>query len=320
VSVYSGPMACTTGHMVVFQMQAFKCEDGVHANVDRAGRAGKNMKIVGWLGIGLIVSFLVAGAAVTIPGAASGIQSFVMPSHGNTGSVSAAPQPAWNTGNLCTPSGLGTADVSCVSLVSAASYPLWYNFSAGELQGGTVTVTIYGSSDCINLNFHSFYTTIVVNIYGSHYSCPGTGIDGVAGPGVNVVVNSEGDAFTLNQLGSYYTTNLVTYGTTTYVSTVQDGSYLLTTVTYIGTTAGFGTCPSGITDGRVAWSEVSFGSYNTFSTIFVDGTNVAHAPPNYAYSTEPLLPPDGAAFGFSDLYGNATTQTAPTGSCSYLGV
>ena len=148
------------------------------------------MKLVRWMGIGLIVSFLVAGAAVTIPGAASGIHSLFQPSH-SSGSA----QPAWNSGNLCNSiSYPGPGDVTCVSLVSAASYPLWYNFSAGEVQGGTVTVTVYGSADCINLNFHSFYSTIVVDLLGSYYACPGTGI-GVStassSSGVNIVINSE---------------------------------------------------------------------------------------------------------------------------------
>jgi hypothetical protein len=278
------------------------------------------MKLVRWMGIGLVVSFLIAGATVAIPGAATGIHSLFQP-QGITPS-GGSPQPAWNTGNLCNSiSYPGPGNVTCVSLVSQASYPLWYNFSAGEVQGGTVTVAIYGSADCINLNFHSFYTTIVIDLLGSGYSCPASGVSGSpVGPGVNVAINSEGDSFTLNQLGSVYTTNVTVYGTTTFVSAVQAGSGLTTTVTYVGTTAGFATCPSGITDGRVAWSEVSFGSYNTFNTIFVDGTNVAHPPANYAYSTEPLLPPDGAAFGYNDLYGNETTQTAPAGSCSYLGV
>lgn len=282
------------------------------------------MKVAGWLGVGLVVSLMVVGAAFAIPGAASGFQSLVKPQQAIP---SMSPnQPAWNTGNLCTTiSYPGPGDVTCVSLVSKSPVPLWYNFSAGEVQGGTVTVAVYGSADCINLNFHSFYSTIVVDLLGSDYSCTATGpplpIGSASGiPGVNVVINSEGDSFNLYQMGSDYVTSVTSYGTTTYASTVMEGSFLNTTVTYIGTTAGFVTCPSGIVDGRVAWSEVSFGSFNTFNTVFVDGKNVKVVPPNYAYSTEPLLPPDGNAYGTGDLYGNETTQSAPPGSCAYLGV
>jgi hypothetical protein len=264
---------------------------------------------------------MVAGAAAVMPGAASGIHSLLQPSENHP--AMGSPQPSWNTGNLCTTITYGgPGDVNCVSLVSASPYPLWYNFSAGQVQGGTVVVTIQGSTDCINLNFHSFYSTIVVRLLGSDYSCSSSILGPAAATapsGVNIAVNSEGDTFNLIQNGSSFSTTLYIYGTTTYVSAVQTGSSLITTTNYIGTKPGFSVCPSGITDGRVSWSEVSYGSFNTFNTIFVDGTNVAHAPPNYAYATYPLLPPDGAGFGFSDLYGNETTQTAPVGSCSYLG-
>jgi hypothetical protein len=185
-----------------------------------------------------------------------------------------------------------------------------------------VTVIVAGSEDCINLNFHSFYTTLVVELAGSSYSCQSFGgpDDSPFVAGVNIAINSEGDSFSLIQEGSFYTTSVTSYGTTTFVSVTQWGSHTNTTVNYIGTTAGFATCPSGITAGRVVWSEVAWGGYDTFNTIFVDGTNVHHAPANYAYSTEPLQPPDGNGWGFDDLYGNATTQTAPPGSCAYLGV
>jgi hypothetical protein len=154
------------------------------------------------------------------------------------------------------------------------------------------------------------------------------------GPGVNIVVNSESDILNLTQSPSSYhhsrcnnqatpyATNVTIYGTSTVVNAVQswDSSRLNTTVTYIGTKPGFSTCPSGITYGRVAWTEVSYGSHNTFNTIFVDGTNVAHVPPNSPYATEPLGPPNGISYGSGNLYGDETTTTAPTGSCQYLGV
>ena len=278
------------------------------------------MKVIGWLGIGLVVSFMIAAAAFAIPGAVAGHPSL---KETTTTPAMSPNQPAWNTGNLCTElTNPGPGDYTCVNLQSAAPVPLWWNFSAGEVQGGTVTVVIYGSADCINLNFHSFYTTIIIELYGSWYSCPaGISPSSVSNtPGVNIAINSEGDSFSLTQLGSYYATDVTIYGTTTYATTVMDGSFLNTTNTYIGTKPGFSVCPSGIVDGRVSWSTVSLGSFNTFNTVFVDGTNTHVAPPNYAYSTEALLPPDGIALGTGDLYGNETTQTAPAGSCAYLGV
>jgi len=280
------------------------------------------MKVIVWLGIGLVAAVMVGAAVFNLPSARAGVQSVLTPSHSPSPHE---PEPAWSSGNLCSSIAYPSAgDITCVSLVSAASYPLWWNFTEvpAETVGGLVTVAVYGSADCINLNFHSFYTAIVVDLYGSDYSCPGSGSGG-GDPGVNVVINSEGDTFALNQMGSFYSTNITQYGTTTFESVVMDGSFLATNVTYIGTTAGFATCPSGIVGGnpaRVSWSEVSFGSFNTFGTIFVDGTNVHVAPSNYAFATYPMLPPDGLAFGAGDMYGNETTQTAPLGSCAYLGV
>ncbi|MGP8075475.1 MAG: hypothetical protein ACLP8Y_01880 [Thermoplasmata archaeon] len=287
------------------------------------------MKVVGWLGIGLVAAFMVGATMFAIPGPSSGVQSL-----GKTEIAIPAlspNQPEWNSGNLCsTISYPGPGDVTCVSLVSSSSVPLWYNFSAGTVQGGTVTVVVDGSADCINLNFHSFYSTIMIELEGSYYSCAGfvgsgppptVASVGVNSPaGLNVVVNSEGDLFDLVQDGAGYYSNVTIYGTTTYASTTMWSSQLNTTYTYIGTKPGFSSCPSGIVDGRVAWSDASYGSDNTFNTVFIDGTNTHVVPPNYAYSTETLLPPDGNAFGTNDLYGNETTQTAPVGSCQYLGV
>jgi len=280
------------------------------------------MKVVGWLGIGIVAAVMIGFGVFAMPGAATSVQSFLTSDHGNPHQ----PEPVWSSGNLCSSiTYYGKGDITCTSLISAAPYPLWWNFTEvpAETEHGTVTVDIAGSEDCINLNFHSFYTTIVVELAGSDYSCVAfAGSGGVPGSpsGVNIAVNSEGDSFSYIQDGSFYVTNITSYGTTTFASVTQWGSWDNTTVNYIGTNAGFATCPSGITAGRVAWSEVAWGSFDTFNSIFVDGTNVHHAPPNYGYSTEPLLPPDGNAYGYSDLYGNETTQTTPVGACAYIGV
>jgi len=278
------------------------------------------MKLVGWLGVALVVTFMVGAVIFVFPGAVSGVSSFLTPNGGNPHQ----PEPTWSSGNLCSSiSYPGPGDITCVSLQSDSSVPLWWNFSEvpAETEHGTITVVIYGSSDCINMNFHSFYSAIVIDLKGSDYSCLpfAAGLPAGTTAGVNIVVNSEGDSIAVVQEGSFYALNITSYGTTTFPSIVQWGAELNTTVTYIGTTPGFASCPSGITVGRVAWSEVAFGYHDTFNTIFVDGP-VHMAPTNYGYSTEPLQPPDGNANGVGDLYGNETTQTAPAGSCAYLGV
>jgi hypothetical protein len=233
-----------------------------------------------------------------------------------------------------------------------------------------VNIWIHGSSDCIYLNFHSFYTNITIHLLGSDYACSshsgkGSGSPSVASawgnggkggygcskgsgwgsssvisavgnwghggkacaPGVNIVINSEGDILNLLSTsgskcssGGDYAANVTIYGTTTVVNSLQSKgtSHITTTITYIGTKPGFSVCPSGITVGRVAWTEVSYGSHNTFNTIFVDGTNVAHVPPNSPYTTQPLAPPNGVSYGSGNLYGNETTTTEPAGSCQYL--
>jgi len=331
------------------------------------------MRRAGWLGVGLIVTIVLAGAVTVVPATATNVSSLLESSA--VASSASTYQPVWNSGNLCNSihTGPGPGDISCRSTISNSQYPLWYNFSAGGNPGAVVNVTIYGSNDCINMNFRGVYEGVInIVLYGTDYSCSsysgnwngnaaspalwshggqggsgcshGSGhwdgsqaaVDGGRGgvqkkcaPGVNIAVNSEKDTLNLVQSprtsrchhnGGDYSTNVTVYSRQTFVNATQSpGSQdLNTTVTYIGITAGFGTCPSGITDGRVTWNEVSYGSRNTFSTIFVDGTNVAHLPPNYAYSTEPLGPPDGTSFGWGNLYGNETTTTAPPGSCHYL--
>lgn len=320
------------------------------------------------MGIGLITAVLVVGALSAIPTAATGVLSAIGVSP--AASSSSSSQPVWNSGNLCSwiSDNPVTGDVNCVSLASDSYAPLWYNFSAGEVQGGVVNVWVYGSNDCIYMNFHSFDTTINIHLFGSDYSCPShpsTSSSGwgpvVAGSsdwgnqkgngcssysqwpyvawldpawvskptscptGVNIVVNAELDIVNLLQTGSNYATNVTIYGTTTVVNAAQipkrcsgGAENLNTTIIYVGTTAGFATCPSGITYGRVSWTELARGSHDTFNTIFVDGTNVHVLPPNSPYSTVPLLPPEGV-LGFHDLYGSETTTTAPSGSCHYLG-
>jgi len=268
------------------------------------------MKVIGWLGVGVVALFMIAGAMFAIPGAAAGVQSFAGMSHSTPASASSSVN--WNSGNLCVPQGLGTKDVTCTS--GASGQMLWFNFSSGELQGGLVTVTILGGADCINLNFHSFYTAIVVNLYSSGYICPsGQGAPTATGPGVNIVVNSEGDTFSLIQQGSNYATSVTIFGTTTVSNTLMEGSNDVTTFGFFGTTPGLSVCPSGITSGRVLTSVIATGSFDTFNTYFVDGTNVAHPPPPSS-STMLLLPPDG--WGTGD-YWVTHTVTLPTGSCSY---
>ncbi len=372
-----------------------------------------------WMGLGAVVAIGIAGILVVFP--AIGMQ---LPGTGatpavTTPSASSTDPPNWNTGNLCTylTTGPAPGDVQCTNVASHVPYALWWNFSAGEVEGGIVNVTIKGSYDCIYLNFHSFDTTINIFVTGSHYACPpqkssgcggqpwtsifalgttdgggncggggggswitplgngqggcgswltplgggqcgcgqgqgsgyvtdgngGGGNGGQCGCGKNpsgsgygpawnnggggktqckvgifVAVNSEGDILNLIQCGSDYGVNVTVYGTTTVVNGDLRGDFLNDTVTWIGTTAGFSTCPSGITTGRVSWGVEIRGSHDEWNTIFVDGTNVAHVPPNSPFTTEPLGPPDGVAHGQDDLYGSETTTTAPAGSCAYL--
>jgi len=331
------------------------------------------MRRTTWFGIGVVLVMIVAGAVSILPGAASGLSSFLGTSVNGAAVTS---EPAWNSGYLCSSISYGPnpGDVTCVSQISDSQVPLTYNFSAGTVRNGVVNVSIYGSRDCVDLNFASFFTTINLDLFGSGYSCGtksnqsgnwseshsaqwvrgdwghrnwcyggsgdwnGSGVyadwhNGGSGKncgsGVNVVLNSEADTLNLNQSASNsrcgnqfspYVTNITVYGTTTVVNAVQSQGTrgLNTTVTYIGTKPGFSVCPSGITYGRVKWTEASYGSRNVFGTIFVDGKNVAHPPADYAYFTLPLAPPAGVSYGYYNFYGNETTQTAPSGSCQYL--
>jgi hypothetical protein len=320
-----------------------------------------------------------AGAVSVIPATASSVQT-LLGFAATTGSADGH-APVWNTGNLCSSISYGPnpGDVTCVSNISNSKTPLWYNFSTPpNILGGVVNVSIYGSHDCIYINFKSFGSTINVVVAGSGYACrshsdkgggdswspalggndrgdwghegsdcsgghDGWGDSALAGaghdwgrkpkcaPGVNIVVNSEGDVFNLNQTveqsskcfdegGRGYSTNVTIYGKTIPVTAVQyKGTHdLNTTFTWIGLTAGFAQCPYGTMEGKVSWSETSWGSHNLFATIFVDGTNVVHPPPNTPYSIAPLTPPAGTSYGYHNLYGNETTQIAPPGACHYL--
>ena len=283
------------------------------------------MKRTAKLGVGIVAAFLVAGFALFLPASLAGTHSST-PLQSSGGGLDVN-QPVWNTGNLCTPTvtGSGPFVYTCTSYASGEnglggsagiSAPLWYNFSAGESTGNTYVITLIGSDDCLYLNFHSFDSSIVIYLDGSSYVCPASAAGGPLQPGINIVVNSEGDAFSLIQDGSSYATNITTYGTTVVPVVLQEGSYLYTNVTYIGTSAS--TCPSGITDGKVAWSVTQIGTNDVFGTIFVDGTNVHVAPPTYDWSTEPMTPLDGTAFGYGLSYGNETTNNLPAGGCSYI--
>ena len=279
------------------------------------------MKILGWLSIGLVAGLMVLAAAVALPATVGAGRSGLTPLGGGSGPFSS--EPAWNTGNMCTPTTGPGPTVTCNQRGDGVAYPLWYNFSALEVQHGFLNVNLYGSADCFNLNFHSFYWTINVTIYGSSEKCaPSPNPDAPATQGVNIVVNSEGDTFNVTQYGSHYDTNLTVYGASTQVNFLTTGSYDTNTVTYIGWSDETHTCPSGLVDGRVAmWTDTTTGSSNTFNTIFIDGTSNPHwVNFNYPYSTEPLFPPDGTATGQNDLYGNETTQTVPLGTCQYFGL
>ena len=206
----------------------------------------------------MIALVTVAGMLSALPGAATG-----SPATGATpagASAAADPQPIWNSGNLCSPSGINTSTVTCVSWYHWGHPVLWYNFSAYEQTGGVVNIWIFGSHECIYLNFHSFDTTVNIHLLGSDYSCASSSGSGGGGGGwspivqwghqggcsgghgwgsgwflpewfhkggnscpvgVNIAVNSEGDTVNLIQSGSNYATNVTVYGTTTVVNVYQ---------------------------------------------------------------------------------------------------
>ncbi len=168
---------------------------------------------------------------------------------------------------------------------------------------------------------------------GSGWGIPewnhGGGGNVTCGPGINVAIVSENDVLNIVQ-GTYshcnnhqggYATNVTVYATTITVNLKQNQDDLNTTVTYIGSSSGFGTCPYKVENGRIApWSETANGDKDTFNTIFVNQATAKHVPPNSPYTQVALGPPAGVANGNNDVYGNATTTTAPAGTCQYLGV
>lgn len=349
-----------------------------------------------WIGVGLIASVVIVGAAFIVPVAGLGLPTALAPV--KAASSPTTPEPVWNTGNLCTAvfNDPNPGDVQCVSDISNSKAPLWYNFSSpGKVKGGVVNVTILGSHDCIFLNFHSIDTTLNITILGSGYACAyasngtitgspagylvesgisdwggggqgcsgwggnwlttdwshggnstccgqgsgwggggfstewghGSGGNVTCGPGVNIAVVSEDDVMNLVQGGSSspchhgsggYATNVTVYAATTVVNVVQNSDKLNTTVTYIGSKAGFSTCPYRYEYGRVHWTEVANGNKDTFNTIFVNQAGAKGSPVNSPYTTEPLGPPAGIATGYDDIYGNENTTTAPPGTCQYI--
>jgi hypothetical protein len=294
------------------------------------------MKRLGWLSVGLVLTIAIAAAASAAPAVATSLKG-TSPSAAITASSS---EPAWGQGNGCVaPYGTltvgvvnGHQSIYCdVTVQGHYNYftnqitpvYVWWNFTANETQGMILTVQVDGSWDCLNFNFHSFYGTINILLFGTGYYCnPAGGVNaGSSGPsnnpGVNVAINSEGDAVTVIQTGSGYSSNFYVYGTTTSVSFLLGGSELSPTVYYMGITAGFGTCPSGITFGRVYVHGVSGGAYNTLSTIWVDGTNVAAPPANVPYFTIHWWPINGG-LAKGDKLGYEVTQSAPSLGCGYL--
>jgi hypothetical protein len=294
------------------------------------------MKRLGWLSVGLVLTIAIAGAVYAAPAVATTI-SGTLPSAAITASTS---EPNWGNGNACSGSNGtisyapedGHASIYC-QVTASGSYNvftgettplyLYWNFTANETQGMIMTVEVYGSVDCLTFNFHGFYGTVNIVLLGSGYYCAPSGgaVAGGSGPsgnpGVNVAINSEGDAVTVIQAGSGYASDFYVYGTTTSMNFLLGGSELSPTVFFIGTTAGFGTCPSGITFGRTYVHGVSGGAYNTLSTVWVDGTNVASPPANVPYFTVHWWPINGG-LSKGDKLGYEVTQSSPSAGCGYL--
>jgi hypothetical protein len=293
------------------------------------------MKRLAWLSVGLALTMAFAAVAYAAPAVATSLHG-TSPAAAITASGT---QPVWNTGNACqAPDGtmtVGTVNghpsMFCDVRAQGTYNPftgvivpvnLWWNFSANETQGMILTVQVDGSWDCLNFNFHSFYGTVNVFLFGSGYYCTPSGgtlsASGPSGnPGVSVAINSEGDAVNVLETGSGYASNFYVYGTTTSVDFSLGGSLLTPSVFFMGTTAGFGTCPSGITFGRTFVHGISGGAYNTLNTIWVDGTNVATPPANVPYFTMHWWPMNGG-LAKGDKLGFEVTQSAPSAGCGYL--
>lgn len=278
------------------------------------------MKIFAWVGLGVVVAVLIGGSAAAIPGLVLGHEN-AAPS--SSGAVFSTTEPAWNTGNLCQQlTTVGTV-VTCDSYQSASPVNLYWNFSSGEVQGMTFNVVVYGSVDCIIMNFHSFYSTINIDLKGSNYACGGLPDPQ---PGVWAAINSEGDTVNIDEQGSSYSSVFYAYGGQAHsgaasigINIVLYGSFLSPNVDFIGLTPGFAVCPSGIVykTGVTEASEISYGSYNLLNTTWVDGTNNPHAAGlNMAYTTSAF--PVSGDIGNYNLIGTEVTQTPPVDSCAYL--
>jgi hypothetical protein len=270
------------------------------------------MKRLVWLSVALALTMTLAAVALAAPSGAAASPARSAPAVANPDTA-----PSWNTGNLCTSYTTATigGDLYITCVGDQSDQNIWWNFSTPE--NTVIQVTEQGSGDCINLNFASFYNTILVTLQGSNYYCS-------EGGGVNIALNSEGDVFILVQEGSHYSVDTFIYSFTVNYNVVLEASYDYDTVYYIGVYGGLGSgsqvCPYGTTSGlppydRIAVrSMVALGSYDTLYTIWVDqaghGTNVAP----YTIAWTPII----NGFGVSDQLGYEVTQTVPAGGCAYL--
>jgi hypothetical protein len=265
-----------------------------------------------WIGLTLAVVAVMTFAALA---AAAPLGAAATPAHSAPAVATPAASPSWNTGNLCssytTKTLGGDLYITCVGDQSDAN--LWWNFSTPE--NTVIQVTEQGSGDCINLNFASFYNTILVTLQGSNYVCPEAG-------GVNIALNSEGDVFILVQEGSHYSVDTFIYSFTVNYNVVMEASYDNDTVYFIGVNDGLGTasqvCPYGTTNGlppynRIAVrSMVALGSYDSLYTVWVDESGGTVSP--YTIAWTPII----NGFGVYDTLGYQVTTTVPAGGCAYL--
>jgi hypothetical protein len=265
-----------------------------------------------WLSVAVALTMTFAALAAAAP-----LGATASPARSTPAVAVPDTTPVWNTGNLCSSYTTATLGgklyITCVG--DQSDQNVWWNFSTSE--NTVIQVTEQGSGDCINLNFLSFYNTILVTLQGSNYACPDQS-------GVNIVLNSEGDVFIFVAEGSNYAVTTFIYSFTVNYNVVLEASYVYDTVYYIGVNDGLGSgsqvCPYGITSGlppynRIAVrSMVALGSYDTLYTIWVDqsgkGTNVAP----YTIAWTPLI----NGFGVYDYLGYEVTQTVPAGGCAYL--
>ncbi len=262
-----------------------------------------------WLSVALAVTMTFAAFAAVAP-----LGSAASPTH-PAAAVDPAATPVWNTGNLCTSLTTGSMGgetyITCIG--DQSDQNVWWNFSTPE--DTVLQVTEQGSNDCINLNFASFYNTILLTLQGSNYHCSGTA-------GVNIVINSEGDTVIFTQEASNYHVNTYLYSFTVNYNVILEGSFVVDKVYFIGVNGGLGSasqvCPFGVTNGlppdnRIAIrSTIALGSYDTLSTIWVDASGPTVAP----YSIAWVAAING--FGVYDYLGYQVTNSPPAAGCSYL--